>query len=32
MRQETWRMARTRVDVKYIPGTVVVMYSPSTQK
>jgi hypothetical protein len=32
MRQETWRMARTRVDVKFIPGTVVVMYSPNTQR
>jgi hypothetical protein len=32
MRQETWRTPRTRVDVKYIPGTVVVMYSPNTQK
>ncbi len=27
MRQETWKTPRTRVDVKYIPGTVVVMYS-----
>jgi hypothetical protein len=29
MRQETWRTPRTRVDVKYIPGSVVVMYSPN---
>jgi hypothetical protein len=32
LRQETWRTARTRVDVKYLPGTVVVMYSPNTQR
>lgn len=27
LRQETWRTKRTRVDVKYVPGVVVVMYS-----
>lgn len=29
MRQVTWRTKRTRVDVKYIPGVVVVLYTPA---
>ncbi len=28
MRQVTWRTPRSRVDVKYIPGVVVVLYTP----
>ncbi len=30
MRQVTWRTPRSRVDVKYIPGVVVVLYTPAS--
>lgn len=29
LRQVTWRTPRTRIDVKYLPGVVVVLYTPA---
>ena len=29
LRQVTWRTRRTRIDVKYLPGVVVVLYTPA---